>query len=123
MPQGYVQNDPALRSYARRVREGRLPVVRGIRLSDEDRMRREVIERLMCNFAVDLEMMSALHGLLAKDLLPDLARIAPLEKDGLAVIDGARIAITEQGRPFVRVAAAAFDTYLRRGENRYSRAV
>ncbi len=123
LPQGYVQNDPALRSYARRVREGRLPVVRGIRLSDEDRLRREVIERLMCNFAVDLEMMAALHGLLAKDLLPDLARIAPLEKDGLAVIDGARIAITEQGRPFVRVAAAAFDTYLRRGENRYSRAV
>lgn len=47
----------------------------------------------------------------------------PLIEDGLAVIEGETIAITEAGRPFVRVVASVFDTYLRQGQQRHSRAI
>jgi oxygen-independent coproporphyrinogen-3 oxidase len=43
--------------------------------------------------------------------------------DGLARIEGTRVTVTEEGRPFVRVAAAAFDRYLRADETRHARAV
>jgi oxygen-independent coproporphyrinogen-3 oxidase len=41
----------------------------------------------------------------------------------LLTIDGARIAMTEAGRPFVRIAAASFDAYLAASATRHSLAV
>jgi oxygen-independent coproporphyrinogen-3 oxidase len=46
-----------------------------------------------------------------------------MAEDGLVELDGTRIRVTEAGRPFVRVVAAAFDVYLRQDGQRHSRAV
>ena len=54
-PQGYAQNHPATAAYAAQVRYGRLATVRGISLSAEDQLRAEIIERLMCDFWVDID--------------------------------------------------------------------
>ncbi|MDH3769984.1 MAG: oxygen-independent coproporphyrinogen III oxidase, partial [Nitrospirota bacterium] len=54
LPQGYVQNAVPLPAYREALRDGRLPAVRGIAIDDEDRIRRAIIERLMCEFRVDL---------------------------------------------------------------------
>ncbi|HUD53138.1 oxygen-independent coproporphyrinogen III oxidase, partial [Parvibaculum sp.] len=55
LPQGYVANEIAIERYKTLVRAGRLPVTRGIAISDDDRLRRHVIERLMCDMKVDLD--------------------------------------------------------------------
>jgi len=55
LPQGYVQNAIPIGTYGARIRNGVLPVVRGVALGSEDPLRRKIIERLMCYLAVDLD--------------------------------------------------------------------
>ena len=102
LPQGYVQNAPTAAAYAREIEAGRLATVRGVALTPEDRLRRDVIERVMCDLEVDLGAIAAEHG----------ADPAPLEEaaseglgkfieDGLASWDGRRI-VGQRARAAVR---------------------
>jgi oxygen-independent coproporphyrinogen-3 oxidase len=119
--QGYVQNAVDFGCYARAIDSGRLATARGIALTAEDRVRGRIIERLMCDFSVDLDAVAgepAGHGFDA-----ELEALAPLAAEGLVRRDGARVAVTEKGRPFVRLAAAAFDAYLTKERTRHSIAV
>jgi oxygen-independent coproporphyrinogen III oxidase len=112
LPQGYAQNVVQTNDYLRAIDAGALPVAKGLALSAEDIWRRAVIERLMCDFAVDLEAIALRFGLSHEDFADDLARLRPLEADGLARLDGTQVYVTAQGRALARVVAAAFDTYL-----------
>ena len=53
----------------------------------------------------------------------EIELLAPLAEQGIVSIAGSRVSVTEAGRPFVRLVAAAFDAYLRRGAQRHSVAV
>ncbi len=123
LPQGFAQNTADVAAYGKAVREGRLPVTRGILRNNEDRLRWQVIERLMCTLEVDLEAILADHGRAADHLDSCLPALNELQQDGLVERAGRHIRVTEAGRPFVRLAAAAFDEYLDRGPGRHSRAV
>lgn len=125
LPQGYVQNLPSITSYEAAIHQGKLPVARGIGLTHDDRLRRAVIERIMCDLAVDLPAMARAFGTDAKPLLDDAAPLAGFAEDGLVEWDGASLKVTAKGRPFVRNVAALFDVYLRAGPSalRHARAV
>ncbi len=123
LPQGYVANEGGIHGYKDMVRRGQLPVVRGIAVDDEDRLRRAIIERLMCDLEVDLDAVAGRWGRSGAEFEAELASLAPMQADGLAVVEGHTIRITEEGRPLVRAACAAFDKYLKAGEQRHSRAV
>src|SRR5262249_35304928 len=120
LPQGFAQNAPGVGAHGRSVADGRFATARGIALTPEDRVRARIIERLMCDFAVDL---AACDGAGKIDFTAPVETLAPLCAEGLVAIDGAGVTITESGRPFVRLAAAAFDAYLDQGAARHSRAV
>jgi oxygen-independent coproporphyrinogen III oxidase len=120
LPQGFAQNAPGVGAYGRAVAAERFATARGVALSAEDRVRAHIIERLMCDFAVDL---AACAGADDIDFTPAVEALEPLRAEGLVAIDGMCIAVTERGRPFVRLAAAAFDAYLAHGAARHSRAV
>jgi oxygen-independent coproporphyrinogen III oxidase len=119
LPQGFVQNAPDIAGYARAVAGGAFATVKGIALSDDDRLRAAIIERLMCDLQVDL---GAVEGGLER-FAAEIAALRPLAEEGLVTIEGARVTVTAQGRPFVRIAAAAFDAYLPAGQKRHSLAV
>lgn len=122
-PDGYAQNLTPIPDWQRAVFEGRLPVAKMRALSPEDRLRRRVIEDLMCDRTVDLEQVLVRHAH-RPDLLDDcLARLAEAARDGLVEIDGRRLRVTERGWPFMRNVAAAFDAYLVPDETRHARAV
>ena len=123
MPQGYVQNAPDVAGWRRAVEAEELPIVKGIALDTEDRARADVIERLMCDFEVDFGAIA--HAFMGDeaafdDAVEELARLA---KDGLLDLKGRTIRIHEDGRPFVRLAASAFDTYFKASAARHSMAV
>ena len=103
------------------MQAGRLATVRGLALSDDDRLRWTIIERLMCDLAVDLDARAG-EGAAAR-FAAELGQLAALADEGLVMIDGARIAVTEPGRPYVRIAASVFDAYLAAGQKRHSVAV
>jgi oxygen-independent coproporphyrinogen-3 oxidase len=123
LPQGYAQNTANEVAWRKAVAEGVLPTARGVAVTQDDRFRAEIIERLMCDFAVDVEAVSRRHGreLPAGEALE--AALAGLEQDGVIDRKGRLIAVTELGRPFVRQVCAAFDAYLAPDALRHSRVV
>lgn len=124
LPQGFAQNAADIGGYSRAVSAQRFATARGIALSSDDRLRARIIERLMCDFAVDIEAVASQMGRTqVEEFDSDIDSLGALEAEGVLQIQGRRIAMTENGRPFVRLAAAAFDSYLKRGQARHSAAV
>jgi oxygen-independent coproporphyrinogen-3 oxidase len=117
LPQGFAQN-------AADVAAGKLATVKGIALSDDDRVRGHIIEQIMCSLAVDLGAASKEPGFDVDEQFAEaLDFLKPFADDGSVHIDGYRVEVTEKGRPFVRIVASAFDKYLRPGVARHSAAV
>lgn len=122
-PAGYVQNEAETGAWARMVGEGRLPVRKGVALGPDDRLRGAAIEELMCFGGVDVGALGSRLGGASDWADGALAALAPLAADGLVTVKEGRVALTEAGRPFVRVVAQAFDAYAGGGAQRHSAAV
>ena len=123
LPQGYAQNAPDIGGYQRSVGNGAFATVRGVALSDDDRFRAAIIERLMCDFAVDVDGLAARFGHNPDELVSSFVTLLQLQDNGLLTVDGHRVRMTAEGQPFVRLAAAAFDAYVAGGKARHSSAV
>lgn len=119
----FIQNEPSLKTYAARVEAGELPVTKGVSLDADDRLRAAVIERLMCDFKVDLGACAANAPDAKSGVTLDDPALAAMEQDGLIDRDGARLVIRDAGKPYVRQVAACFDAYLGRGAARHSSTV
>ena len=102
---------------------GRLPIAKGKAIDADDRLRAAIIERIMCDYAVDLDAVCAAHGVTAEAVGDAFERLEEPARDGLVTIEGHRLTITDLGRPLVRIVAAAFDVYLARAAARHSVAV
>lgn len=123
LPQGYVQNAVPLHAYRDAIDAGRFAVSRGIALDNDDRMRRRIIEAVMCDLRADLKALCAEHGQSPAQLAPERAKLQGLAQDGLIVLDEQGFTVTERGRPLVRSIAAIFDGYLEGGRAQHSQAV
>lgn len=123
LPQGYAQNASNRAAYESRIQAGQLPTARGIALSPEDKLRRAVIETLMCAFEVDLAAMAERHGRTPETFGAALPELAALEAQGIVRRADWRLMVTPKGRPLVRTVCATFDTYLQSGTARHSPAV
>ncbi|MFQ6675696.1 MAG: oxygen-independent coproporphyrinogen III oxidase [Fidelibacterota bacterium] len=121
----YAQNFKELSTYTSRVVEGKLPVEKGFVLSRDDRIRREVIMRLMCDMSLDFrELSRGLEIDFTTYFEKELEHLSGFESDGLIVTsqdDGFKV--TDTGRLFVRNIAMVFDAYLDPSETRYSKTV
>jgi len=123
LPQGYVQNEVSTPSYMQSIADGSLATVKGYALTDDDRLRAEIIERIMCDFGVDLDPICARHGSAAERMLQSSPRLKALISDGVVALDGTSLAVTENSRFLVRSVAAAFDAHLDGSKQLHSRAV
>jgi oxygen-independent coproporphyrinogen-3 oxidase len=123
LPQGYVQNATDTKAYMEAVRAGGLATARGVALSAEDRLRRSVINRLMCDLEVDLDAEARQEGLSPELFETTLAKLAPEFEDGIVSRDGWHLHVPDHSRRVVRVVAAAFDDYLGQAPARHSVAV
>jgi len=111
LPGGFIQNKSAARDYMNAIKAGGLGTNRGVGLTDEDRLRSHIIERLMCDFHVDLDAVCDQFGVPVADLAADLGKLDPLIADNLVAVDGWRVDVLPPGRMLVRMACAAFDQY------------
>ena len=123
LPQGYVQNTPRIARWIEGIEAGELATVRGIELGAEDRLRRDVIERLMCDLSVDVPAMCRRHDVEATVLDAPLARLRPLAADGMVRLSGRVVTVPEEARPLLRCIAAVFDAYLEPESGRHAVAV
>lgn len=123
LPQGYIQNEVVIGRYAERIADSALPAARGYRLTSEDRLRAELIERVMCDLAVDIDDVCARHPIDAGILASSRRELGQLAQEGLVSFDGSRVRLPEDSRLFVRKVASVFDAYMERSPRQYSRAV
>jgi len=121
----YVQNVRGLADYRAALDAGRLPVLRGVDLTDEDVLRRAVISDWLCYGRLDKAGLGARFGIdVDTHFAAELARLEPLRADGLLTGTGDTLVATTTGRIFIRVIAAVFDEYLGRADGpRHSRTV
>lgn len=118
LPQGYVQNNPEPGAWARSIEGGEFATVRGVPTSEHDKIMREVIDRLLGDFEVDLAHFGGSDKFaFAFDNLNKAA------EDGLCLIEGNNIVVTPKGKPFVRLVAMAFDEYLDKSNGKHSRVI
>ncbi|MEM7446327.1 MAG: oxygen-independent coproporphyrinogen III oxidase [Pseudomonadota bacterium] len=121
LPQGYVQNVVETGAYMRATGDGVLPVMKGRMLDNDDRLRRWIIDRLMCDLVVDLAEAAEIHGVPSDIFVPELDRLGPMQEEGLVRLEGNKVTILEAGRPVMRAVAAVFDAYLKEAGARHSK--
>lgn len=121
----YWQNHKDLKTYYGLLDEARPPIARGYILSEDDRIRRVTIMRLMCDLKLDYANMSKLLGIDFADYFArEIESLADLEADGLLERTPDRLVVTPLGRLFIRVIAMRFDAYLpKMTERKFSRAI
>jgi oxygen-independent coproporphyrinogen-3 oxidase len=113
----YAQNWRDLPAYYRAIDSGRWPTMRGIRVSAEDKLRRSVINRILCHCVVVKSEVERDYGVdFDEHFADEMARLAELERDGLVVLGADRIEVIGLGRIFIRNVAMVFDAYLNRSE-------
>ncbi len=110
---GYAQNRLTIPEYRAAIEAGTLATERGLALSAEDRLRRDVILDLMCHFALDKGGIERRHGIdFDRHFAAELRYLEPLADDGLVELFRDRVEVTPRGRFMVRNVAMAFDAYL-----------
>jgi oxygen-independent coproporphyrinogen III oxidase len=111
--ESYSQNYRELPEWESAVDQGRLPIARGLMLDDDDVIRAQVIQQLMCRGTIDRAKIEARHDIDFDAYFADsMARLLPLAADGLVLFDGSRIVATSRGRLMLRIIAMCFDRYL-----------
>jgi oxygen-independent coproporphyrinogen-3 oxidase len=121
----YWQNHKDLPDYYGAIDAGRLPLHRGYIMTEEDKLRRTTIMRLMCDLGLDYAAMSKLLGVdFNEHFAREIESLDDMEADGLLVKTPAGIEVTDLGRLLIRNIAMRFDAYANtRKENRFSRTI
>lgn len=122
LPMGYVQNITDTALYQSYIEQGILPVAKGIAISEEDKLRRRVIESLMCYFEVDMVALALQYGKTENYFLPEITKLKPFQEEGLVHIkDNRCLSLNPEARQIVRVVSSIFDTYFIQQEERHSK--
>ena len=125
----FSQNPRDLPSWEIALDEGRLPVFRGMRMDEDDEIRADLVQSLMCQGEVRVRAFQERHGIgFAEYFADDLQRLWPLADDGLVDVGPEAIRATPRGRLLLRNIAMCFDRYLDResvidARPRFSRAI
>ncbi len=111
----FFQNIKALDEYYAHLDAGEFPILRGYALTDEDHLRRFVIMRLMCDFALDFSRVEREFGIsFAEHFAAELEDLATMAADGLLRLDATGLTVLPAGRLLIRNIAMVFDEHLRK---------
>ena len=122
----YYQNLKSLDEYYAALDDGRLPVWRGMELTQDDLVRRAVIQALSCHFRVSLESIEISYLVDFRSYFAqELEELKQLADDDLVELQPDWIVVTPKGRLLVRAVCMLFDRYLRasRERARYSKVI
>lgn len=108
------QNTTDTSTYKVEIAAGRMPVVRGVVHTQADLRTGKLIERILCDFEVDIP---------GDLLIAACPQLMALTNVGLAQLSGTHLTVTDSGRPYVRNIAACFDPEIAHSANRHSLAV
>lgn len=118
----YTQNYKDLHHYEKALDLGHLPVERGVSLTKEDVLRKEVIMQMMSNLKLDYSKIEEKFSIDFKaHFKKELEKLKPYEEAGLLSFNSKGFEMTRTGGMLVRNIAMEFDAYLRGGEKHFSK--
>ena len=122
----YAQNLKTIPTWQAAVGAGELPIWRGLTLGTEDRLRRSIIESIMCQGELRYAKYEQRFGIeFEQHFMPEIRALEPLEKDQLIEMDPEGFTVTPAGRLLLRNIAMLFDEYLNRADQpqRFSKVI
>jgi len=122
----YAQNSVTTMEYQTCIEHDHLPIVKGLEVDEDDQLRAEVIQALMCYDALDFDDFGRQHGIEFRNYFAsEIDRLKPLADDELIELSDAGVRITPKGRLLLRNIAMTFDRYIGNEENsnRFSKAI
>ena len=122
----FAQSAVTTMEYEALIENGQLPIRKGIAVDDDDLLRADVIQALMCYDKLSFEEFGAKHSIdFASYFAAEIERLQPLADDGLIEVDQTGINITQKGRLLLRSIAMVFDRYIdqAQNDNRFSKAI
>jgi oxygen-independent coproporphyrinogen-3 oxidase len=122
----YSQNPRDMDAYLAAIDAGRVPIVRGLRLSQDDLIRRAVISQLMCHFSLYFVAVDLAWRIRSREYFAtELAELQAMADDGLLILNEQGIRVLPPGRLLIRNICMVFDAWLRSGdtETRFSRVI
>jgi len=126
-PFSQMQNTKKLSRYYSMLEGGQLATEKGYRLTADDRLRRDVIQSLMCNFFVDLQRVDREYEMNSATYFDaEMTELETMQREGFVKVGEKSIEVTELGQLFVRNVAMIFDAYLKQasdGRPRFSKTV
>ena len=124
---GYAQNGRDIAEYIDTINNGCLYTQRGYRLTEQEKLVREVIETLMCNYSLRWSHVASRMGVSVDEIRKacqyDETVIGQMATDGLIIFDADQIVMNSDGRPFVRSVAAALDPLMKNTDKQFSRPI
>jgi oxygen-independent coproporphyrinogen-3 oxidase len=109
----FSQNPRDLPAWESAIDAGRLPVIRGMHLDEDDLLRADLIQRLMCQGEIPVAALERRYEIDFRSYFADaLDKLKPMVADGLVRLEPRRILATTQGRLLLRNIAMCFDRYL-----------
>lgn len=122
----YSQNLKSLDEYYEAIDNGRLPVFRGLKLNNDDQLRRDVITELICNFQLDFSKVGEKWNISFSDYFAsELKQLKSMQDDELINISGSMLTVMPKGRFLIRNICMIFDAYLKQKNDgqRYSKVI
>jgi len=121
----YSQNVKTLDEYATLLDAGRLPVFRGIVLSDDDKLRRAIITQLICHFELNFARIEQIFPIRVRDYFAtELDDCKAMQADGLLDVTTHSLVVRPAGKLLIRNICMVFDTYLRTAQKqRFSKVI
>jgi oxygen-independent coproporphyrinogen-3 oxidase len=109
----FSQNPRDLPAWQTALDAGRLPVFRGMHMTEDDTIRADLIQGLMCNGEIPMDTLAHRYSIDFNCYFADaLAQLQPLQADGLVRFEPGRITVSTRGRLLLRNIAMCFDQYL-----------
>lgn len=121
----YCQNSSDLNEYQNALGDTQLATSRGLLCNQDDRVRREVIQQLICNFSLEFAVIEQAFNIDFRGYFADLwPQLQTMAEDGLIELDNERISVLPAGRLLVRSLCMVFDGYLEQhNSQRFSRVI
>lgn len=123
----YSQNEKNAAKYIKCIEKDGFAVIRGYQMTDRDKIVRQMINEVMCNYYVDVNVIAKDFGITTENVYQavefSIDKFEEFIKDGLMDIEGDEIKVNKMGRLVIRNIAMRFDPLLTKGVGIYSKTI
>ncbi|MEW7009401.1 oxygen-independent coproporphyrinogen III oxidase [Lentilitoribacter sp. EG35] len=120
---GFIQNTVPTKQYKAQISEGKFAANRGYELTQDDRIRGYVIERLMCDFSFNFDDVAIKFGDTGTPIIETAKSVVLQDSDDLCWIGNGKFNVSADKRAFTRIVASKFDAYLSKQNSKFSKPI